>query len=94
MLQSEELRASLLVRYPPEKLFQADRNFNAAQDLDVSLLEGDLVGVIKKKDPMGSQNRWLIDNGGKNVGHQMTVMLKEEEVVWAVPEFRPGREKT
>ncbi|XP_040848246.1 dynamin-binding protein isoform X1 [Ochotona curzoniae] len=63
VLQSEELRASLLARYPPEKLFQAERNFNAAQDLDVSLLEGDLVGVIKKKDPMGSQNRWLIDNG-------------------------------
>ncbi|XP_041517163.1 dynamin-binding protein isoform X3 [Microtus oregoni] len=63
MLQSEELRASLLARYPPEKLFQVERNFNAAQDLDVSLLEGDLVGVIKKKDPMGSQNRWLIDNG-------------------------------
>ncbi|XP_004625601.1 dynamin-binding protein isoform X1 [Octodon degus] len=63
MLQSEELRASLLARYPPDKLFQAERNFNAAQDLDVSLLEGDLVGVIKKKDPMGSPNRWLIDNG-------------------------------
>ncbi|KAG8523513.1 Dynamin-binding protein [Galemys pyrenaicus] len=63
MLQSEELRASLLARYPPEKLFQVERNFNAAQDLDVSLLEGDLVGVIKKKDPMGSQSRWLIDNG-------------------------------
>ncbi|XP_004370082.1 dynamin-binding protein isoform X1 [Trichechus manatus latirostris] len=63
MLQSEELRAFLLARYPPEKLFQAERNFNGAQDLDVSLLEGDLVGVIKKKDPMGSQNRWLIDNG-------------------------------
>ncbi|XP_052618296.1 dynamin-binding protein isoform X1 [Peromyscus californicus insignis] len=63
MLQSEELRASLLARYPPEKLFQVERNFNATQDLDVSLLEGDLVGVIKKKDPMGSQNRWLIDNG-------------------------------
>ncbi|XP_053889807.1 dynamin-binding protein isoform X4 [Malaclemys terrapin pileata] len=63
MLQSDELRAALLARYPPEKLFQADRNFNAAQDLDVSLLEGDLVGVLKKKDPMGSQNRWLIDNG-------------------------------
>ncbi|XP_023496820.2 dynamin-binding protein isoform X2 [Equus caballus] len=63
MLQSEELRASLLARYPPEKLYQAERNFNAAQELDVSLLEGDLVGVIKKKDPMGSQSRWLIDNG-------------------------------
>ncbi|KAM9134491.1 dynamin-binding protein isoform 4-T4 [Pangshura tecta] len=63
MLQSDELRAALLARYPPEKLFQAERNFNAAQDLDISLLEGDLVGVLKKKDPMGSQNRWLIDNG-------------------------------
>ncbi|XP_062832447.1 dynamin-binding protein isoform X2 [Anolis carolinensis] len=63
MLQSDDLRTSLLARYPPDKLFQAERNFNAAQDLDVSLLEGDLVGVLKKKDPMGSQNRWLIDNG-------------------------------
>ncbi|KAM6390986.1 dynamin-binding protein isoform 2-T3 [Pluvialis apricaria] len=63
LLQSDDIRAALLARYPPDSLFQADRNFNAAQDLDVSLLEGDLVGVIKKKDPMGSQNRWLIDNG-------------------------------
>ncbi|XP_062436535.1 dynamin-binding protein isoform X2 [Rhea pennata] len=63
LLQSDDVRAALLARYPPDSLFQADRNFNAAQDLDVSLLEGDIVGVIKKKDPMGSQNRWLIDNG-------------------------------
>ncbi|NXP02201.1 DNMBP protein, partial [Thinocorus orbignyianus] len=63
LLQSDDVRAALLARYPPDSLFQAERNFNAAQDLDVSLLEGDLVGVIKKKDPMGSQNRWLIDNG-------------------------------
>ncbi|XP_009463518.1 PREDICTED: dynamin-binding protein [Nipponia nippon] len=63
LLQSDDIRAVLLARYPPDSLFQADRNFNAAQDLDVSLLEGDIVGVIKKKDPMGSQNRWLIDNG-------------------------------
>uniref|UniRef100_A0A8B9G0D1 Dynamin-binding protein n=1 Tax=Amazona collaria TaxID=241587 RepID=A0A8B9G0D1_9PSIT len=63
LLQSDDIRAALLGRYPPDSLFQADRNFNAAQDLDVSLLEGDIVGVIKKKDPMGSQNRWLIDNG-------------------------------
>lgn len=92
MLQSEELRASLLARYPPEKLFQADRNFNAAQDLDVSLLEGDLVGVIKKKDPMGSPNRWLIDNGGKNAGPQITVTLSEEGL-WAGAGSCPGQEK-
>ncbi|XP_056385688.1 dynamin-binding protein isoform X2 [Hyla sarda] len=61
--QLDEHRALLLARYPPEKLYQADRNFNAAQDLDVCVQEGDLVGVIKQQDPMGSQNRWLVDNG-------------------------------
>ncbi|KAM4636493.1 dynamin-binding protein isoform 3-T3 [Discoglossus pictus] len=61
--QLDEHRVALLARYPPEKLYQADRNFNAAQDLDVSVLEGDLIGVIKQQDPMGSQNRWLVDNG-------------------------------
>uniref|UniRef100_A0A8C8DHT2 Dynamin-binding protein n=1 Tax=Oryzias sinensis TaxID=183150 RepID=A0A8C8DHT2_9TELE len=59
----DEHRTALLVRYGPENLFQAERNFNAAQDLDISIQEGDLVGVIKQQDPMGSQNRWLIDNG-------------------------------
>ncbi|XP_068111639.1 dynamin-binding protein isoform X1 [Hyperolius riggenbachi] len=61
--QVDEHRVLLLARYPPEKLYQAERNFNAAQDLDVCVQEGDLVGVIKQQDPMGSQNRWLVDNG-------------------------------
>ncbi|XP_061665972.1 dynamin-binding protein isoform X2 [Syngnathoides biaculeatus] len=63
ILQTDEHRAGLMARYGPGKLFQAERNFNAAQDLDVSILEGDLVGIIKQQDPMGSNNRWLIDNG-------------------------------
>uniref|UniRef100_A0A3Q2YHD9 Dynamin-binding protein n=1 Tax=Hippocampus comes TaxID=109280 RepID=A0A3Q2YHD9_HIPCM len=63
ILQTEQHRAGLMARYGPGKLFQAERNFNAAQDLDVSILEGDLVGIIKQQDPMGSNNRWLIDNG-------------------------------
>ncbi|XP_039643916.1 dynamin-binding protein isoform X4 [Perca fluviatilis] len=63
IMQTDEHRAGLLVRYGPEKLFQAERNFNAAQDLDISILEGDLVGIIKQQDPMGSHNRWLIDTG-------------------------------
>ncbi|KAM3913454.1 dynamin-binding protein isoform 1-T1 [Leptodactylus fuscus] len=61
--QLDDHRTLLLARYPPEKLYQAERNFNAAQDLDVCVQEGDLVGVIKQQDPMGSQNRWLVDNG-------------------------------
>ncbi|XP_010895870.2 dynamin-binding protein isoform X2 [Esox lucius] len=60
---TDEQRTGLLARYGPEKLFQAERNFNAAQELDISVLEGDIVGVIKQQDPMGSNNRWLIDNG-------------------------------
>ncbi|XP_057213732.1 dynamin-binding protein isoform X2 [Triplophysa rosa] len=63
VLQTDKHRAGLLARYGPENLYKAERNFNAAQDLDVSVLEGDIVGVIKQADPMGSQNRWLIDNG-------------------------------
>ncbi|XP_077406852.1 dynamin-binding protein isoform X2 [Vanacampus margaritifer] len=63
ILQTDAHRAGLMSRYGPGKLFQAERNFNAAQDLDVSILEGDLVGIIKQQDPMGSNNRWLIDNG-------------------------------
>ncbi|XP_077358222.1 dynamin-binding protein isoform X4 [Festucalex cinctus] len=63
ILQTDEHRAGLMLRYGPGKLFQAERNFNATQDLDVSILEGDLVGIIKQQDPMGSNNRWLIDNG-------------------------------
>ncbi|XP_073683998.1 dynamin-binding protein, partial [Garra rufa] len=63
VLQTDDHRTGLLAKYGPEKLYQAERNFNAAQDLDVSVLEGDIVGVIKQQDPMGSQNRWLIDNG-------------------------------
>ncbi|XP_067909395.1 dynamin-binding protein-like [Heterodontus francisci] len=63
MFQTDEQREALLAKYEPNKLYQAERNFNAAQQLDVSLLEGDLVGVIKQQDPMGSQNRWLVDNG-------------------------------
>ncbi|XP_043957897.1 dynamin-binding protein isoform X1 [Gambusia affinis] len=62
-VQTDEHRSALLAGYAPEKLYQAERNFNAAQDLDISIQEGELVGVIKQQDPMGSNNRWMIDNG-------------------------------
>lgn len=68
-MQTDEHRTELMVNYGPEKLYQAERNFNAAQDMDVSIQEGDLVGVIKQQDPLGSQNRWLIDNGGSLLVH-------------------------
>lgn len=33
--------------------------------LDISVCEGDVVGVIVEKDPMGNKERWFVDNGGK-----------------------------
>lgn len=63
VVQTNEHRSALMACYGPGKLYQAERNFNAAQDLDVSIQEGDLVGIIKQQDPLGSNNRWLIDNG-------------------------------
>uniref|UniRef100_A0A8C4N3T3 SH3 domain-containing protein n=1 Tax=Eptatretus burgeri TaxID=7764 RepID=A0A8C4N3T3_EPTBU len=56
-------RAALLNRFPPQLTFQVDRPVCAAQAMDLSLAEGDLVGVIKQQDPMGSNNRWFVDNG-------------------------------
>ncbi|XP_078424768.1 rho guanine nucleotide exchange factor 38 [Cetorhinus maximus] len=61
--QTEEDRAKLLATHSPDKLFQAKRKFNAAQNLDASLHEGEIVAVLEKQDPLGSVNRWLVDTG-------------------------------
>ncbi|KFM69808.1 Dynamin-binding protein, partial [Stegodyphus mimosarum] len=31
--------------------------------MDISLKKGDIVGVIKQQDPMGTRLRWFVDNG-------------------------------
>ncbi|XP_028932175.1 rho guanine nucleotide exchange factor 38 [Ornithorhynchus anatinus] len=61
--QTDSHRGQLLTSYSPEGLFQAKRKCNASQDLDIDLLEGDLVAVVEKKDPLGSTCRWLVDTG-------------------------------
>ena len=33
--------------------------------MEIEVHAGDLVGVIQKKDPMGDERRWYIDNGLK-----------------------------
>uniref|UniRef100_UPI00398ED0B0 rho guanine nucleotide exchange factor 38 n=1 Tax=Pristiophorus japonicus TaxID=55135 RepID=UPI00398ED0B0 len=62
-LQTEDHRTKLLATHSPDKLFQAKRKFNAAQDLDASLHEGDIVAVLEQQDPLGSVSRWLVDTG-------------------------------
>ncbi|XP_072112586.1 rho guanine nucleotide exchange factor 38 isoform X2 [Mobula birostris] len=61
--QTEDHRAKLLSTYSPDKLLQAKRKFNATQELDTSLHEGEIVAVLEKQDPMGSVSRWFVDTG-------------------------------
>lgn len=63
--QTEGNRARLLDEYPADRLFQLKRNCNGCQEQDVSLLEGELVGLLEDTDPLGSRGRWLVDTGSK-----------------------------
>ncbi|XP_055500062.1 rho guanine nucleotide exchange factor 38 [Leucoraja erinacea] len=61
--QTQDHRTKLLSTHSPESVFQAKRKFNAAQEHDTSLHEGEIVAVLERQDPMGSTSRWLVDNG-------------------------------
>ena len=50
-------------KYASAKLFQANQNYVACKHMEVSVLAGDLVGVIQQKDPMGDGARWYVDIG-------------------------------
>jgi len=32
--------------------------------MELALHQGDLIGVIQQKDPMGNDSRWYVDSGG------------------------------
>ncbi|XP_029452792.1 rho guanine nucleotide exchange factor 38 isoform X2 [Rhinatrema bivittatum] len=61
--QTENQRSKLLATYSAEKLYQAKRKCNATQELDIDLYEGELVGIVEQKDPLGSTSRWFVDTG-------------------------------
>ncbi|XP_063076193.1 rho guanine nucleotide exchange factor 38 [Engraulis encrasicolus] len=73
--QEEGQRARLLQDYPAEKLYQLKRNCNACQEMDVSLLEGEVVALLEDHDPLGSSSRWLVDTGGTQ-GYVYSSFLK------------------
>ncbi|KAJ8281068.1 hypothetical protein GJAV_G00063130 [Gymnothorax javanicus] len=74
--QTEGQRASLLSSYAADRLYQLKRNCNATQDQDISLLEGELVGLVEDRDPFGSSSRWLVDTGGTQ-GYVYSSFLKQ-----------------
>ncbi|XP_019615513.1 PREDICTED: dynamin-binding protein-like isoform X1 [Branchiostoma belcheri] len=60
--QTDAQKAQLQARYPGS-LYKATKQHTPTQPMDLSIAEGDLIGVIKQQDPMGGQDRWFVDNG-------------------------------
>ncbi|XP_035387651.1 rho guanine nucleotide exchange factor 38 [Electrophorus electricus] len=73
--QTQADRARLREEFPVERLYRLRRNCNACQDEDVTLLEGELVGVLEDHDPLGSTSRWLVDTGTTR-GYVYSTFLK------------------
>ncbi|XP_076307019.1 dynamin-binding protein-like isoform X2 [Tachypleus tridentatus] len=61
--QSPNQKAFVKSKYLGECLYYVTDNYVAVDVLDISVNKGDIVGVIKQQDPMGSEHRWFIDNG-------------------------------
>ncbi|XP_074849586.1 rho guanine nucleotide exchange factor 38 [Carettochelys insculpta] len=61
--QTDNQRSKLLSTYSTDSLYQAKRKYNATQEFDIDLYEGELVAVVEQKDPFGSTSRWLVDTG-------------------------------
>ncbi|XP_071957132.1 dynamin-binding protein-like isoform X2 [Antedon mediterranea] len=53
----------VMSRYSSEQQYQVTASFKAAEDLDMTVAQGEVVGIIKQQDPRGGQERWFVDNG-------------------------------
>lgn len=62
--QSDSQRVFVQQKYPADKLYHVTSTYTATDLMDLSVMEGDCVGLVMDKDPMGNKDRWFIDNGG------------------------------
>ncbi|XP_033117116.1 dynamin-binding protein-like isoform X1 [Anneissia japonica] len=61
--QTQANKEQVMTRYSNEQLHLVTASFKAAEDLDMTVMQGEIIGVIKQQDPRGGQERWYIDNG-------------------------------
>ncbi|XP_074659754.1 dynamin-binding protein-like isoform X2 [Tubulanus polymorphus] len=61
--QSDSQKVYVRQKYPADKLYTAVFEHAPSQILDIGLHAGDVVGLVKDQDPMGSKERWFVDNG-------------------------------
>jgi len=62
--QTEEAKKLLMSSYDSTKLYTVVSHHQPQDPMEISVTQGDLVGVVVEKDPMGNKDRWYIDNGG------------------------------
>ncbi|KAK7084424.1 hypothetical protein SK128_028514 [Halocaridina rubra] len=63
---SKELRkVDLNEEYSKEAIHQVIEECQGIEENELTLPEGKLVAVLKKKDPMGGAGRWVVDDGEK-----------------------------
>ena len=62
--QTEAEKARVCTNYNEPQLYVVTQNVTASQQMDLALVKGCVVAVIKESDPMGNRDRWFIDNGG------------------------------
>ena len=50
--------------YPQDKLYVLIDDFNGnPMNMELKLVKGTIIGVIKEADPMGNKERFLVDTG-------------------------------
>lgn len=62
-MQLESHRNQIIIRYSEKDLYLVKNNYRPNDVLEISVNNGDLVGVIKYKEPNGHENRWFVDRG-------------------------------
>lgn len=58
--------------------------------MDIGVEKGDIVGVIKRRDPMGLDHRWFVDKGNGIKGFLPRSILAAYTSVWSILKSEPS----
>lgn len=61
--QTTNQKEILLNRFKPADLYNVIQEYKGVEPMHLTLKVNDMVGVIKRHNPMGSQSQWLVDDG-------------------------------
>ncbi|CAL4065674.1 unnamed protein product, partial [Meganyctiphanes norvegica] len=74
-LEGRQARTAVLNQYPTDKIFVVKEVHTPGEVMELTLYPGDLVAVIKTKDPLGKDDRWFVDDG-ENKGFARVSLLR------------------